>query len=122
MLPPATSDVGSPRTLRISVDGEIAAVDDDATCSRTRLCATARNPQGGCERADLSGRMERNGSTMEGARLSDHERDAWAARRLARPRQDDRRLTPVLLRRVTTRLALLRENRPVATSRTALAV
>jgi len=63
----ATSDVGSVRRVRIFVDGEIVAVDDnDAMWSRTTLCAMARIPRVDSSVPSQSGCTERNGHTSEG--------------------------------------------------------
>ena len=62
----ATSDTGSLRRVRIFVDGEVAAVDDnDATWSRTTLCATARVPRADSGEPDRSGCTERSRATGE---------------------------------------------------------
>jgi hypothetical protein len=63
----ATSDGGSVRRVRIFVDGEIAAVDDnDVTWSRTTLCATTRIPRADSGEPVRGGCSEPNGHTSEG--------------------------------------------------------
>jgi hypothetical protein len=70
----ATSDGGSVRRVRIFVDGEIAAVDDnDITWSRTMWCTTARIPRTDSDAPVRGGWSESNGHTNEGAPRSEHD-------------------------------------------------
>jgi hypothetical protein len=64
----ATSDGGSVHRVRIFVDGEVAAIDDnDAMGSRATLCATAVIPrEPGSSAATQGGCRQRNGDVSEG--------------------------------------------------------
>jgi hypothetical protein len=62
----ATSEGGPVRRVRIFVDGEVAAVDDnDVTWSRTTLCATTRIPRADSDAPSRGGCSEPHGHTSE---------------------------------------------------------
>jgi hypothetical protein len=63
----ASAEGGSVRRVRIFVDGEIAAVDDnDLAWSRTALCATTRIPRAASGDPDRGGCSVPNEQTGEG--------------------------------------------------------